>query len=94
MSLDEPRGVRIVQVRQSALGQLCLGRPRRIQPALSKLVEPARSRLDHSRLFWRGPREVERELDGVGVTLIAHEACYVLWREESVARSRERAEGS
>lgn len=32
------------------------------------------------------PAEVERELDGVGVTLIAHEACYVLWREESKAR--------
>jgi len=30
--------------------------------------------------------EVERELDGVGVVLIAHEACYVLWREESKAR--------
>jgi hypothetical protein len=30
--------------------------------------------------------EVERELDGVGVVLIAHEACYVLWREESRAR--------
>jgi hypothetical protein len=29
--------------------------------------------------------EVERELDGVGVTLIAHEECYKLWREESVA---------
>jgi hypothetical protein len=29
--------------------------------------------------------EVERELDGVGVVLIAHEACYVLWREESVS---------
>lgn len=27
--------------------------------------------------------EVECELDGVGVTLIAHEACSVLWREES-----------
>jgi hypothetical protein len=33
------------------------------------------------------PTEVERELDGVGVTRIAHEACYALWREESVARS-------
>ena len=32
------------------------------------------------------PTEVERELDGVVVVLIAHEACYVLWREESVAR--------
>jgi hypothetical protein len=31
------------------------------------------------------PKEVERELDGVGVTLIAHEECYKLWREESVA---------
>ena len=30
------------------------------------------------------PVEVERELDGVGVVLIAHEACYVIWREESV----------
>jgi hypothetical protein len=30
--------------------------------------------------------EVERELDGVGVVLIAHEACYALWREESKAR--------
>jgi hypothetical protein len=32
------------------------------------------------------PTEVERELDGVDVVLIAHEACYALWREESVAR--------
>ena len=32
------------------------------------------------------PTEVERELDGVAVVLIAHEACYVLWREESKAR--------
>ena len=32
------------------------------------------------------PTEVERELDAVGVILIAHEVCYVLWREESVAR--------
>jgi hypothetical protein len=31
------------------------------------------------------PTEVERELDGLGVFLYAHEACYVLWREESVA---------
>jgi hypothetical protein len=34
------------------------------------------------------PSEVERELDGVGVVLIAHEACYELWREESVARRK------
>ena len=32
------------------------------------------------------PSEVERELDGVGVTLIAHEACYAVWREESKGR--------
>ena len=32
------------------------------------------------------PTEVERELDGVDVVLIAHEACYKLWREESKAR--------
>jgi hypothetical protein len=31
------------------------------------------------------PIEVERELDGAGIVLIAHEACYVIWREESVA---------
>jgi hypothetical protein len=30
--------------------------------------------------------EVERELDGVGVVLIAQEACYKLWHQESVAR--------
>jgi hypothetical protein len=30
------------------------------------------------------PTEVERQLDGVGIVLIAHEACYVLWRQESV----------
>lgn len=29
------------------------------------------------------PTEVERQLDGVGIVLIAHEACYMLWREES-----------
>jgi len=34
------------------------------------------------------PTEVERELDGVGVVLIAHEACYKLWHEESVARRK------
>jgi len=34
----------------------------------------------------RAPTEVERELDGVVVVLIAHEACYALWREESKAR--------
>jgi hypothetical protein len=34
----------------------------------------------------RWPIEVERELHGVDVVLIAHQACYVLWREESVAR--------
>jgi hypothetical protein len=31
------------------------------------------------------PLDIERELDGPGVVLIAHEACYVIWREESVA---------
>ena len=36
----------------------------------------------------RGPGRIftERELGGVGVVLSAHEACYVLWREESRAR--------
>ena len=33
-----------------------------------------------------GAPEVECETDGAGVVLIAHEACYVLWREESVVR--------
>ena len=40
------------------------------------------------------PIQVERQVDGVGIVLIAHEACYTLWREESVARLRERAEGA
>jgi hypothetical protein len=38
------------------------------------------------------PTEVERELDGVVVVLIAHEGCYVLWREESVSHRRQSAE--
>ena len=38
------------------------------------------------------PTEVERQLDGVVVVLIAHEACYVLWREESVSHRRQGAE--
>ncbi len=29
--------------------------------------------------------EVECEVDGAGTVLIAHEACYTLWREESVS---------
>jgi hypothetical protein len=32
------------------------------------------------------PGEVEREVDGVDVVVIAHEACYVIWREESSVR--------
>ena len=32
------------------------------------------------------PAEVEREVDSIGVVLIAHEACYKIWREESKAR--------
>ncbi len=32
-----------------------------------------------------GPTEVEREVEGQGVFLHAHEACYKPWREESVA---------
>jgi len=36
------------------------------------------------------PTEVERQVQGARVYLFAHEACYQLWREESVAaRSRE-----
>jgi len=31
------------------------------------------------------PTQVERQLDGVEIILIAHEACYMLWREESVS---------
>lgn len=30
------------------------------------------------------PTEVERQAGGLGVFLYAHEACYKLWREESV----------
>jgi hypothetical protein len=36
------------------------------------------------------PTEVERQVQGAGVYLFAHDACYTLWREESVAaRTRE-----
>ena len=30
------------------------------------------------------PTEMEHEADGPGIVLIAHEACYGFWREESV----------
>ena len=36
------------------------------------------------------PNQVECEVDGLGLVLIAHETCYMLWREESVARCAER----
>jgi hypothetical protein len=36
------------------------------------------------------PTEVEYEVDGPGVVVVANEACYVLWREESVSRRPER----
>jgi hypothetical protein len=32
------------------------------------------------------PTQMEYEVDGVDVVLIAHEACYVLWQEESGAK--------
>jgi hypothetical protein len=35
------------------------------------------------------PTEVERQVGGLGVSLFAHETCYKLWREESVARRAE-----
>jgi hypothetical protein len=31
-----------------------------------------------------GPSQMEYEVDGAGVALIAHGACYTLWQEESV----------
>lgn len=30
-----------------------------------------------------GPAEVECQVDGPGVVLVAHDACYTIWREES-----------
>jgi hypothetical protein len=32
-----------------------------------------------------GAAEPQCEVDGVGVVLIAHETCYMLWREESMS---------
>ena len=29
--------------------------------------------------------EAQCEIDGVGVVMVSHEACYMLWREESVS---------
>jgi hypothetical protein len=36
-----------------------------------------------------GPNEVEYDIDGAGVVLIAHELCYTLWREESMSHRQE-----
>jgi hypothetical protein len=44
------------------------------------------ARFIHPRSGQIEPTEVERELDGVDVVLIAHQACYVRWCEVSVAR--------
>ena len=32
-----------------------------------------------------GAAEAQCEIDGVGVVMIAHETCYMLWREETVS---------
>jgi hypothetical protein len=37
--------------------------------------------------------QVECQVDGVGIVLIAHEACYTLWQEESVSSHSESPEG-
>ena len=34
------------------------------------------------------PNQDQYEVQGAGVVLIAHEACYVLWREESIAYAK------
>jgi hypothetical protein len=34
------------------------------------------------------PLTLEREVEGPGVVGLAHPACYVIWREESMARQR------
>lgn len=34
------------------------------------------------------PNQDQYEIQGAGVVLIAHEACYVLWREESKRRQK------
>lgn len=31
---------------------------------------------------------LEREVEGPGVVVLAHPACYAIWREESIARKR------
>lgn len=39
------------------------------------------------------PADVEREVEGAGVFIFAHEACYKLWRDESVLARSERLAG-
>jgi hypothetical protein len=34
------------------------------------------------------PNQDQYEIQGAGVVLIAHDACYVLWREESIAYAK------
>ncbi len=47
-----------------------------------KLRGQIHARLSEARLL--EPTEVERQVSGHGVFLYAHEACYTLWKEESV----------
>ena len=59
---------------------------RQIRAQLSEGRLGAVNGVSKSRRGTGRPTEVEREVEGQGAFLHAHEACYKPWREESVAR--------
>jgi len=68
----------------------CQTRSRLLEGRLPIVDGVSRSRrgTGHPCIVCRGaiePTEVERQADGAGVFLFAHEVCYKLWHDESVA---------
>jgi hypothetical protein len=83
--LDEPRGI-ADELRRQIRSRLSQGR---LVPADG--VSKSHRGTGRPCVVCRGaiePLEVERQVEGAGVFLFAHEACYKLWREESLALHR------
>ena len=73
------------QLRQQIRLRLAHGR---LPPITVSIYKARKGRGRHCLVCRReiGPTQMEYEAKNVGAALIAHEACYTLWREESRAR--------
>jgi hypothetical protein len=72
------------QLRQQVRVRLAQGR---LQPVVAGIYKTHRGTGRHCLVCRReiGPKEIEYDVQGAGVVMIAHEPCYVIWREESKA---------